>query len=483
MNHVLSGLAANTALPSELVDRLIAVADADVADELAGREDLRHAQAVALFARARESGVRLAYMGKLTAADVDPVADPDTALALLDEGRGSPEWARVLVVDPVAWRREKLAACRGLPDDVVETLAADSERDVVVELALWTTAAAVARLADHPHAEVRRAVAANEATPPPVLAALLLTGEGPGASRESSQESGIESIQVAALRNPATPTEAVVGFADHPATWIRRTLAARPDLPPQVCLRLAADPVPGVRADLAENPAIGEDVIRVLAGDGHRWVRRSLAYHPRVPIDVLIELAATSELGGVRLPRVSAASRAEMEELARSRDPEVRALVAQRRDLSPAIRDALACDPDAKVVKSVAPHRGLTEGRLRAMADRYGVMVLAKVAANPDATPELLEHLARRSPPLHKVFKEIARHRNASADALIACLADRHAKPPAALHPALPPRVIVQLLSDPEPRVAGAAAANPSLPRTVMEDLVARLETPAGTSG
>src|SRR6185369_12410695 len=107
-----------------------------------------------------------------------------------------------------------------------------------------TTPDMAARLAWHPHAEVRRAVAANEATPPAVLAALI-TGEGlppaqrclvcdreetpfvhdpqcprldcdllPGASCDGSHESTLHDMQQAALRNPATPTTAVVGFVD-----------------------------------------------------------------------------------------------------------------------------------------------------------------------------------------------------------------------------------------------------------------------------
>ncbi|MER5757214.1 hypothetical protein [Streptomyces sp. NPDC002088] len=51
MNHVLCGLATNEALPSELVDRLIAVADADIADGLVSRADLSHEQAVDLATR------------------------------------------------------------------------------------------------------------------------------------------------------------------------------------------------------------------------------------------------------------------------------------------------------------------------------------------------------------------------------------------------------------------------------------------------
>lgn len=88
VNHVLCGLAANSALPAELVDRLITVADADTAAELAGREDLTRAQVRALVTRVPEIAVRLVHEGRLAEADIDPVAQPDAALALLGEGGG-----------------------------------------------------------------------------------------------------------------------------------------------------------------------------------------------------------------------------------------------------------------------------------------------------------------------------------------------------------------------------------------------------------
>ncbi|MFD7900561.1 hypothetical protein [Streptomyces sp. NPDC059743] len=517
MNRVLCGLAANVALPSELVDRLIAVADADadVAMELAGRADLSHAQAVALASRVEESAVRLVYEGRLTAADVDPAAQPHAALALLGERSGRAEWAFLFARDPVSERREKLAACPGLPSDVVETLAADPDVQVVAELALWTTPEVATGLAGHPHAEVRRAVAANESTPPAVLTALI-SGEGlpparrclvcdrdrdrdrrqtpstcdrhcrrhdfglpPGASCDGSHESTVHDIQQAALRNPATPTEAVVGFAGHSSMLLRRALAARPDLPPEACRRLAPDTVPGVRADLAENPAIDEPLIRALADDTDHNVRRGLAHNPNVPLDVLVHLAVATRIGATLLPRIAAASPAEAEELAQSPNPAARMLLAQRRDLPAEIRDILATDPDAKVAKSIAPHPGLSEAQLRAMVDRHGVRVVAKAAANPDATPTLLEDLARHEPPVQKAFREIARHRSATAPALLACLADKQARPIAAGHPALPPPVIVELLMDADRQVVEAAAANPSLPRAVMPDLVPWLTCPA----
>ncbi|MFF3291159.1 hypothetical protein [Streptomyces sp. NPDC003023] len=504
MNHVLRGLAANVALPSELVDRLIAVADTDTAVILAGRADLSREQAVALAAHAEEGAVQLAYEGRLTVADVDPAAQPHAALAMLDERAGSPAWARLLAADPVVEHREKLAACSGLPPDVVETLAADLDVRVVSELALWTTAEVAARLARHPHAEVRRAVAANEATPPAVLAALI-NGEAmppaqrcsvcdreetpfvhdsqcarldcdllPGASCDGSHESTTHDIQQAALRNPATPTEAVVGFADHPSPLLRWALAARPDLPPEVYRRLAADLIPGVRADLAGNPAIDDALIRVLAGDRDNDVRRGLAHNPHLPLDVLIHLAGATRVGTTLLPRIASASPAEIEALAQSPAPAARMLLAQRRDLPTEICDELADDPDAKVVKSIAGHPGLSETQLRAMVDRHGVQVLAKVAANPDASPALLEDLSRHEPPVQKAFRAIARHRNATASALLACLADQQARPLAAGHPALPPTVVAELLTDTDWQVVEAAAANPSLPPAVMADLALR---------
>ncbi|WP_327695435.1 hypothetical protein [Streptomyces sp. NBC_00459] len=496
--HVLCGLAANTALPSELVDRLIAFAgpdvdeDADFADDLAGRADLSDAQALALYTRVPETGVPLAREGRLTTADVDPAADPDAALALLDEGRGDPEWGRVLAADPDSWNRQRLAEYGGLPPDAVEMLAADPDVQVVAELALWTaTPEVVTRLAEHPHAEVRRSVAWNEATPPAVLAALIDGEQLPPARRclvcdreetdfglppdatcDGTHGSAVHDIRHAALQNRATPTEAVVAFADHPSKRLRWALVDRPDLPPEVSRRLAVDPVPGIRAYLAGNPLIDDALMRALADDEDQDVRCHLAHNPNVPLDVLVRLAATTKLRADLPPRIATASPAEVEELARSTESAVRMLLALRRDLPAGIRDALATDPDAKVLKTIAPHPGLSEAQLRDMVDRHGVRVLAKVATNPDASGTLLEDLTRHQPPVKKVFREVARHRNATPRALLACLADDEARSIAAGHPALPPQAVVELLADEDRQVVKAAAGNPSLPRAVMLDLV-----------
>ncbi|MFM9675243.1 hypothetical protein [Streptomyces brasiliscabiei] len=535
MDSLLCGLAANPALPSGLLDRLIEVAAAvadtdavsgdraseecasgghrtsgnsafddsafgdcasddpasddcasgdpasddltfgDLAFDLARRADLSRAQAVALASRDEGAGVRLAYGGVLTAADVDPTAQPLVALALLDEGRGDPRWARLLAADPVVRHREKLAACPGLPPDVVETLASDPDTEVVAELALWAGPDVAARLGGHPHPGVRRAVACNEATPPAVLAALV-TGSGPvpGDPCDDFHASTAYDVVRAALANPATPAEVAVRFADHPSTPLRRALATHPGLPPEAYARLAVDSAPGVRADLAENPAVDGTPLRVLAGDPDPDVRRRVAQHPRVPLDVLPGLAATTRTGGAPLPRIASATAAEVQGLARSPQAVVRMLLARRRDLPAGVRDALADDPDAKVVSAVASHPGLSETRLHVMVDRLGVQVLSGVAVNPDATPALLERVARHRPPVRKALREVARHPRATAPALLSCLTDDRARPLAAGHPALPPAFVVELLSDTDEQVAQAAAANPALPVAVMSRLLGR---------
>lgn len=244
VDPVLCGLAANPALPSDLVDRLVLVADAEIAADLAGRGALNGAQAVTLASCFEETVARLVDRGLLTADDVDPTTHPLAALALLEKGDGPPEWARLLMEDSSPERRERLAACLRLPADVMGILATDTDARVVAELALWTTPDIAAVLAAHPHAEVRSAAAANEATPPAVLAALI-TGEGlpparrclvcdreetpfvhdprcsrldcdlrPDASCDGSHESTVHELYQRALWNP--------GYADRSCCRFRR---------------------------------------------------------------------------------------------------------------------------------------------------------------------------------------------------------------------------------------------------------------------
>lgn len=521
MNHLLYGLAANPALPPELLDRLVALLVAADPDDdatmldlaLGDRTDLGRARALALASRDEATAVRLAYGGQLDADDVDPEQWPVPAVALLDAGVDRPEWARLLAAHPDPRIRWRLASEVVLPPDVADALAADPDTGVVAELAIWTTAEVVARLARHPHAEVRSAAALNEALDPASLAALI-TGDGlvpassclvcdgedvpfthhphdpdpepvrwlrDGAECDGTHGSTVEETWERVLRNPATPAAVAASLADHPGRLIRWALAERSDLPQDVYARLAEDPEPTVREAVARNPAIGEDLVRALASDGSPEIRRRLVHHPRLPLDVLVRLAHTTRIGPVLLPRIAAATPDELAESAASPHASVRKLVAQRHDLPPHLRDALAADPDAVVVSSVAPHPGLSEQQLRAMVTAHGAHVAARVAAHPGAPGSLLAELARQEPPVAKALRAIAAHPNATPEALRRCLADPKAAPLAAAHPALPPALLVELLGSADGPVAEAAAANRALPPAVMEELLARYAEPGVT--
>lgn len=187
---------------------------------------------------------------------------------------------------------------------------------------------------------------------------------------------------------------------------------------------------------------------------------------------MLSDLAAVTKIGSALLPRIASASLSEVEDLSRASNPVVRMLLAERGDLPAEIRNMLADDPDAKVVKSIARHPGLSEAQLRSMIERHGSRVIAKVAANPEAPSALLEYLTGYMTPVRKALREVARHRNATGRALLVCLTDQDARRIAAGHAALPPETIVELLADHDWQVVEAAAANPSLPPAVMARLI-----------
>ncbi|MFI9364116.1 hypothetical protein ACIG5E_24155 [Kitasatospora sp. NPDC053057] len=437
MPSPLHAVAHNPALPPELLARLIADADEDLAEELAERADLTPDQVRQLADGYEGAAVRLAARGLLRAEDVDPLARPQVALVLLDEGRGDPDWARLFAGDPEELVRVRLASAVGLPDEAADLLAADESADVVAVLAIHTARLdLLTRLAAHPLPTVRRWAAANEAMPVELLTALLDDPE--------------VMVREQAAANPTTPGAAAARLvADH--AMIRQALATHPGLPAEAYHRLGGDEIPWVRSNLAQNPGIDEGLIRRLAEDDGHDVRRSLAQHPRVPLDLLARLATTVRIGpALLLPRIAAADAAELAGLAGSREARVRMLAAARRDLPVALRDRLAADPDAKVVKSVAPHPGLTAAQLTAMLDAFGTTVATAVAANPDAPGAVLDRIVATPPTPVKALRTVAAHPNASPAALATCLAA------------------------PDSRAAAAAAANPALPVAVMAELLAQ---------
>ncbi|MFI7430798.1 hypothetical protein ACIBPB_27765 [Micromonospora sp. NPDC049836] len=485
------GLAGNPALPAALVAQLAALDDAAVRRELAERDDLGADQLRLLAHRGEpEVVIRLLSRGLVSPGEVDHV-DPPIVIAMADLAAIPEDWAWRLAASPDPAVRAALAATAHLPPAVVAALADDPDLEVVAEAAgsprISDTVAA--RLATHRHLSVRRALAGNEHAPRHLLVALAerhvpaaelcpaCDGSGHWLAEQwrcdGTHRDALDDLDYALTLNPRTPAGTVRRFAAHPSTHVRWRLAVRTDLPQDAYRALAQDPTPGIRGDVAANPAVDEALIRAMADDTTYDVRRRLAHHPAVPLDVLVALATSAKIGPTLLPRIAAATPAEIGDLAASPVPAVRMLLAARPDLPRQIIDQLADDHDAKVLSAVASNPALSGAQLRTMVAAHGPRIAARVAGNPACPPDLLTQLARQAPPVRRALRHIAAHPNAPAEALVACLADERARRIAASHPALPAQTIIQLLADADTYVAAAAAANPSLPEAVMRDLAA----------
>ncbi|MFJ9910809.1 hypothetical protein [Actinacidiphila glaucinigra] len=121
---------------------------------------------VALAARDEAAALQPAYGGRLTAADVDPVARPLVALALLDERAGPPEWARTLACSEIARHPRATAVA------LVARLDDGRARPVAAGHPALAPAVIVELLADDDR-QVACAATANPALPPAEMTRLV----------------------------------------------------------------------------------------------------------------------------------------------------------------------------------------------------------------------------------------------------------------------------------------------------------------------
>ncbi|REH36314.1 hypothetical protein BCF44_116183 [Kutzneria buriramensis] len=273
--------------------------------------------------------------------------------------------------------------------------------------------------------------------------------------------------------NPATPPDVTARLVGHPVDFVRWQLVDRTDLPEWVYARLATDAMPGIRWDIAANPATPAAVLRrMVAADTSREMRRSLARNPSIPLDLLVDIAGTTRIGPTLLPRIANATVDELRGLATPRIMQVRMLVAEREDLADDLITLLVADRDPGVGKSIVTNPVLTAEQMWDLVTRHGPRLYPRAARNPNCPPDLMRHITRNAQTVRKAYRVIAKHPRAAADALLLCLQDKEARRHAARHPNLPPHTIVELVADPNPDVAEAAAANPSLPPAIMAELL-----------
>jgi hypothetical protein len=303
---------------------------------------------------------------------------------------------------------------------------------------------------------------------------LIINRNRPCSATSADADTDFSDTAIDVLRDPDTAVETVAAAADSPDPSDRAVAAGRPGMVPEILQRLADDPAMFVRVEIAGNPTTPTPILRTLANDRDAPVRRAVALNPAVPLEVLFALAPRLRLnlrGGV--PRIEAATQAELRRLARSRTAQVRALAASRSDLTNDLRKLLLTDSDAGVVKLLAGHPDVDADDLRLLVARSGPRVYSAVARNSNCPPELLHTMARNARLAEKCLREIARHRSAEPRTLLLCLENHRARPIAAAHPHLPPHVLRGLVYDERASVACNAAGNPSLPVEAMQELLA----------
>ncbi|MFF4099477.1 hypothetical protein [Streptomyces sp. NPDC001903] len=216
---------------------------------------------------------------------------------------------RRLLHQPAA-RRTVALLRRDLTGELIEEIIAlGSARSLAANTSV--PAEVRARLARHPEASVRCAVAASVRDQPPGL---------------------------------------LVRLADDPDPSVRSFLAMNDHLPPELLARLAADPEPGVRSSVVQHCRdVPDSVCRALLTDVDPGVRDAALHAYSPPPDLLPGLLADPATRAAAVPYAAATP-----ELAADADPHVREAAAALPDLPTTLRDLLAQDPELFVRAAVA---------------------------------------------------------------------------------------------------------------------------------
>lgn len=142
--------------------------------------------------------------------------------------------------------------------------------------------------------------------------------------------------------------------------------------------------------------------------------------------------------------------------------PKLRGL-ARNPALPPHLLDVFVANADDKLNPLLEYREDLSAKQLNVLAARAGGIPVALV--------ELLDTLVQPEP-FDDNFEQVEEKPEVPAETLLRWLRDKNTRRDAARHPNLPPETIVQLLDDDNRQVVEAAAANPSLPVSVMADLL-----------
>ncbi|BAJ27296.1 MULTISPECIES: hypothetical protein [Kitasatospora] len=415
---MLTGLAANPALPADLVDRLLARTGGRYTRQLAARTDLTAGQLATLLERHPTSTV---LHQPLPRAEHHRLADhPDERVRVALVRAGAPD-------DRHLW--ERLAAD---PSPRVRTTLAESDR---------TPADLRARLARDPDPEVRAALAQWWPDAPEPVRRILLTDP------EERVRAAACARYFRRLPHPVPPADLVPALLADPPTRAGAVPHCDPDTTDLD--RLAADPDPEVRRALATHPRLPAAIRDRLAADPRATVRLAVFARPDTP-DADRAALHDSLTGPFEPPGEDVDEETAIEiEIDRFEIGVGLWLL----HLPWATADPLPHldSPYAVIRRSAARAPGLpTEARARLLADPDNEVALAAAASSPDpidlATAERLDREHR--PPKRMHWR------------------------PADSHP-LPVTALRRLATDPEPRMRQLALRDSELPAHLLERLAA----------
>ncbi|CAN3984199.1 hypothetical protein [Kitasatospora purpeofusca] len=478
LDHVLDGLAMNSALPAPLVRRLVAWRRGGW--RVAKRPDLTEGVIAEIIATDDRSLLHsLALNDRLPDRfRIHLAAHPDRAVraALVAHAATAPkEILERLVGDPDPRVRERLAQDHHTPSHLRARLAADSDPAVRASLARhWTQAPEAVRriLLTDPEPEVRAAACSTyyARRPHPVPPSDLL----PALLADPATRAG-------AVIHAVLDADTLQRLVEDPDSDVRAELARHPDLPPSVREALAVDPALSVRVKIFARPDTPEH-LRAQIHASVNELSRSMA-DPSLDADDEAVLRwyenafAPTELRILRLPWVTA------DPLPHIGSPYVsfRASAAAGKAL-PAAAVARLLDDEDEIVRltmaHTAPHlvdpatAESIERRYRPRRDKFTFWWDTKeVLTFPPATlrrfatdPEpRLRSFAPRDPDLPSELAE-----------KLASDPEERVRRAVAPHRSLPLPSLLRLLADSSERVAEAAGASPFLPVDRMEWLLTR---------
>lgn len=297
----------------------------------------------------------------------------------------------------------------------------NASSDVLSVLATQSSVRLREAVADHPNApelslahlcadsdvEVRRRAAANPRRPDTAYRLLRQAGSDVTLSElEAPGDDEVEPDQILEL--------AALG------PWGRFLAARRPQCPTQVLARVASDPDWKVRSALLDNPAAPDDLLH-----------RATELPP--PFDALRPLADGH------------ANAAELLQLARHSQPEVRLACARHPNAPIAALAELAADQSGDVRRLAARHPHLDVHDYELLVSAGSSADLTRLAdPDPELDPARLDTLARGG---HWARQLAVRHPATASDTLarLLCDSDGKLREWAAAHPSAPGDVIAEI--------------------------------------